>query len=360
MSDSYLVTGVMSGTSCDGLDMALCRFVPQGSSFSFRILNSRSVPYSSEWHEKLRNAHTLQARELVHLDHEYGNFIGHSLNKFHEECRQKPVLIGSHGHTVFHQPLEGGFSLQIGHGANIAALTGIDTVTDFRSLDVALGGQGAPLVPVGDRDLFNEFVACLNLGGIANMTVRKNGTIEAFDICPANMALNELAAEAGRPFDRDGEGASEGTVQGELLNILEKLEFYSNTGPRSLGREWYTSVFRPVMGSADHSVSDKLATVCEHIAIRIAACLPADVKGEVLITGGGAHNSYLVSRIRHHLELNGIGIHLPERAITDFKEAIIFGYLALLRSLGKVNTLASVTGAKADSSGGSIYRGTST
>ncbi len=359
MSDSYLVTGVMSGTSCDGLDIALCRFVPQGSSFSFHILGSRSVEYTGEWHEKLRNAHTLQALDLIQLDHEYGNFIGHCLNKFHKECKEKPTLIGSHGHTVFHQPLQGGFSLQIGHGANIAALTGIDTVTDFRSLDVALGGQGAPLVPVGDRDLFHEFGACLNLGGIANLTIRRKNSIEAFDICPVNMALNELAAEQGRTFDRDGEGASAGNVQAELLNILEKLEFYSITGPRSLGKEWYTSVFHPVLGSADHSVSDKLATVCEHIAMRIAACLPADVNENVLITGGGAHNNYLISRLRYHLELKGTGIHLPERAITDFKEAIIFAYLALLRCLGKVNTLASVTGAQTDSSGGIIHKGAS-
>jgi anhydro-N-acetylmuramic acid kinase len=307
--------------------------------------------------EKLAGAHDLSAGDLMKLDHEYGHHIGHSLNKFHAECDEMPQLIGSHGHTVFHQPVDGRFSLQIGHGAQIASLTGIDTVTDFRNTDISLGGQGAPLVPVGDRDLFSDHSACLNLGGIANISIRKGKRMEAFDICPANMALNDLMSETGTPFDRDGEMAAEGKIDHSLLEILEKLEFYSIRGPRSLGREWYSSVFRPVLRSADSSISDKLATVCEHIAMRITDCLPADAEDDLLITGGGAHNKHLVMRICHHLEKKGRRIHLPERAITDFKEAIIFGYLALLRSMGRTNTLASVTGASRDSSGGCIYKG---
>lgn len=359
MADSYLVTGVMSGTSCDGLDMVLSKFQHDGSSWSFQILNSGVMPYSRSWHERLSEAHHLPARDLERLSREYGDLIGHSLNKFHTEHPEKPHLIGSHGHTVFHQPHNGRFTLQTGHGAHIAALTGIDTVCDFRSMDIALGGQGAPLVPVGDRDLFGKYPACLNLGGIANLSVNRGGQMEAFDICPANMALNEMASETGLSYDRDGELASKGTTDPELFSILEKLEFYSIKGPRSLGREWYSSVFRPVLESSEISIEDKLATICEHIAMRITACLPADAEGGILVTGGGAHNRYLISRIIHHAEQKGLIIHLPERAIIDFKEAIIFAYLALLRSLGKVNTLASVTGAEADSSGGCIYKGAS-
>jgi len=355
MSLKYNATGVMSGTSCDGLDMAHVRFENIDGIWTFELTQTASIPYSAELSKKLHDAFFADRDSLFELDQEFSHFLSEEINGFHNKHHIKASLIASHGHTIFHKPFHGGYSLQIGSGSLIAALTGIDTVTDFRNTDISLGGQGAPLVPVGDHLLFPDYDYCLNLGGIANISYVDEGNRVAFDICPVNMALNDLARQNGASYDAGGNWASKGNINKSLLEVLEKQEYYHRSGPKSLGREWYESIFRSEIDSFDISVNDKLATICEHIAIRISASL--NKVGNMLITGGGTYNSFLLDRIKEHTLAVKVTLVVPDKSIIDFKEALIFAFLGILRNLNQVNTFASVTGASKDSIGGAIYAG---
>jgi anhydro-N-acetylmuramic acid kinase len=285
------------------------------------------------------------------VDLELGAFIGEAIRDFIGEYGLSPGFIASHGHTVFHDPAAG-ITLQIGNGEEIAGKCGIMVVNDFRSQDVGFGGQGAPLVPVGDRLLFGQYDACLNLGGIANISYEENGRRMAFDICPANMVLNMLAGRAGKAYDDRGMMAKRGSVITELLEELESLPYYAKKGARSLGREWVEGAVFPLIGKyGNYSIPDLLATFTEHIAKRTGTAYSQHGK-KMLVTGGGAHNDQLVSRIRHH---SAAGIILPDPLIIDYKEALVFAFLGLLRIKGINNVLASVTGAPHDHCAGRIH-----
>ncbi len=389
----YTAAGVMSGTSVDGLDMALCRFSVSSGRWKYDIIKTAAVPYDSGWGRRLEGAMELGGLELMMLHRDFGRFTGEMLNEFLEDAREKPGIVASHGHTVFHQP-EKGLTLQIGDGAEIAAITGIATVSDFRRLDVALGGQGAPLVPIGDELLFGQYTYCLNLGGFANVSFRESGKRAAFDLCPANIVLNRLARDLGHEYDDGGRLAQTGSVVESLLNALESLGYYRMEGPRSLGREWVEKEFMPVLEKFDVPAADKLRTVCEHIALRIASVAgAADGPGNglpqgkstnmppragnnavapsrqpllpppsgsqkkrrsILITGGGAKNDFLaglISRMAPHADT-----FIPDETLVDFKEAIIFALLGVLRIRNQVNCLSSVTGARHDNSGGTVFK----
>lgn len=347
--NKYLVTGAMSGTSLDGLDMAASEFLYLDNKWNLSIRAAETVGYSPEWEEKLKSAPALSGQELMELHNDYGRFIGGQINLFLQKHRLTPDLIASHGHTVFHRP-EKGFTFQIGNGACIAAETGITTIADFRTGDVALGGQGAPLVPVGDRLLFPEYESCLNLGGFANISFGQKGKRIAFDVCPVNYILNELAQKLGKPYDENGHLGQQGNVNTDLLNKLNQLEFYRQVPPKSLGREWVETYFLSVTDATEISHSDKLRTIYEHIAIQVARAVPGTQK--MLVTGGGAFNVFLLERLREHLKCD---IIIPPAQIIHFKEALVFAFLGLLRYLGEINCLASVTGAKRDSSTGVLY-----
>jgi anhydro-N-acetylmuramic acid kinase len=350
--NKWLVVGAMSGTSLDGLDLALVEFQRIENRWNFVIIAAETVNYSAEWEEKLRTAPELTGEKLIELNHAYGNFTGQQINLFVKKHQLSPDLIASHGHTVFHQP-EKGFTFQAGNGVCIAAETGIPTVADFRSGDVALGGQGAPLVPVGDRLLFQEYETCLNLGGFANISFEKNGNRIAFDICPVNFILNHLARKLGKPFDENGNLGRQGSIDIQLLEKLNQLDFYNQLPPKSLGKEWMDSYFFPIIEGSNISVQDKLRTVYEHIAIQIAKATPAT--GKMLATGGGALNSFLMEQCGQQLKCE---IIIPPPEIINFKEALVFAFLGLLRFLGETNCLASVTGARRDSSSGVIFGNT--
>jgi anhydro-N-acetylmuramic acid kinase len=346
--DFSLVLGIMSGTSLDGLDLALCRFADQDLKYQFEIIKAATIPYLKEWKEKLAGASVLSAEKYFALHAEYGSFIGDQVNLF-LSTEEKPKAIASHGHTVFHQP-DKGFSTQIGCGATIAAKTGITTVNDFRSLDVALAGQGAPLVPIGDEMLFSEFSACLNIGGIANISFSKDGKREAYDVCVANMLLNFLSEKLGFAYDAGGELAKKGTIDDKILNELDSMPFYSQKGARSIGREWFEKNILPRF--KDLNPHDGLATATEHIARKISEDIKKNNLNDVLVTGGGAYNELLIERIRHH---SGAKIIIPADDILNFKEALIFAFLGFLRLHEKVNTLSSVTASKKNSVGGAVY-----
>jgi len=346
-----LAIGLMSGTSLDGLDIALCEFENLAGKTKYRIIAAETIRYSTHWKLLLQHAPQLSSVELCSMEFEYGAFVGNQVSNFVQRHHCRPQFIASHGHTVFHQP-DRGFTLQIGHGAAIAAEAGIDVVCDFRSPDVALGGQGAPLVPIGDRDLFGDYAFCLNLGGFANVSFQDESRRIAFDICPANIALNYYAKKLGHDFDKNGQVAAGGKIDEALLHRLNSLDFYQINKAKSLGREWLDSEFLPMIDDSELDTPGILSTLCEHIAIQINKALPANASGQILTTGGGAENGFLISRIRHHSKHT---LLIPEKNLVHYKEALVFAYLGLLRLEDKINTLATVTGARRDCSGGCVY-----
>jgi len=349
----HVVLGMMSGTSCDGLDMACCRFHHDGTSWQYSILAAETIAYDEERRRMLSGLIRLSATDLLEAHSGLGRYFGKTASAFIRHHGLSPSIIASHGHTVFHQA-EKGFTFQAGSGAAIAAVTGIDTVSDFRTLDVALGGQGAPLVPLGDKLLFTDHPVCLNLGGIANVSFDdETGQRIAFDICPVNMALNHLAAEAGMPYDQDGALARTGSVDERLLAQLDALPYYNLAPPKSLGFEWFETAFLPFLADASIPLANRLYTVGEHAAKQIGKVLDGR-PSPILVTGGGALNTYLMERLTAHCKSE---ITVPSIELVQFKEAVVFAFLGLLRKHNGINTLSSVTGARADSSGGSLFAG---
>lgn len=340
--------GIMSGTSLDGVDLTLCRFREKKGQWQYEILDSETISYPIEWEEKLRTAHQLDVADFLLLHNEYGKFLGSIVNNF-LEGKTIPDIVSSHGHTIFHQPGKE-FTFQLGSGASIAATTQITTICDFRTLDVALGGQGAPLVPVGDKLLFHEYDYCLNLGGFANVSFEDNDNRIAFDICPVNLVLNDLASQKNMPFDIDGEIGASGKIDLSLLDSLNALDYYERQQPKSLGREWVEQHINPLLADSGISIEDQAATYYEHIAYQISKVVgPA---GKLLCTGGGTRNKFLISKL---IEKSSSQIIIPENDLIDFKEALIFAFLGVLRFICHVNCLSSVTGAKIDNIGGIIY-----
>lgn len=347
----YHVIGLMSGTSLDGLDVARCLFQLQNGKWNYRIEEAKTYPYPLELKQKLADAEKLSGLDLMFFHNEYGRLLGDYVNDFIGKNKSSVDFIASHGHTIFHQPHKG-LTFQIGSGASIAAETGITTICDFRRLDVALGGQGAPLVPIGDKLLFGDYAYCLNLGGFANISYDdESGKRQAYDICPVNIVINHLVAERGLTYDPQGEIARKGKVNPGLLKALDSLKFYQQVGPKSLGKEWVWSELLPCMEQFSISLEDKLRTFYEHVTSQIQRILG---KGEdILITGGGAHNIFLIELFRSTLKQK---ITVPDTKIIDFKEALIFAFLGVLRFRSEMNCLSSVTGAKVDNSGGIIYK----
>jgi len=349
----YKVVGLMSGTSLDGLDLAYVEFREEGERWTFELKHSDTIRYRDEWFADLRNAQRLVDYELGKLHHEYGAFMGRACNRFIEEHAITPDLIASHGHTVFHKPEEG-FTYQLGDGQSLANTCRIRTVNDFRSLDVSLGGQGAPLVPIGDRFLFSDYDICLNLGGIANLSYESGGNRIAYDIAPVNIALNVLANALGKEYDENGDLAASGQVDTALLDTLNALAFYAQAAPKSLSREWVDGQFMPLLRQSTASNEDKLRTLCVHIAQQVHKSTAAvnNLEGvSMLVTGGGAFNHFLLACIRKETDLE---INIPDASIIEFKEALIFAFLGVLKIRKEINCLSSVTGAKKDSSCGVI------
>lgn len=346
----YTGVGIMSGTSLDGLDILLCTFNEKGNHVSHEIIDAITIPYNRYWKNQLHDAHLLSGYDLIQLHNTYGIFIGDQVSGFLHEQKIKPEYIASHGHTVFHEP-EKRLTFQIGNGAAIAATANLTTISDFRSLDVSLEGQGAPLVPAGDEMLFNEYDYCLNLGGFANISYKHNKQRLAYDICPVNIAINKLAASLDLTMDVNGEIGREGSIDLHLLNSLNDLQFYQMSPPKSLGREWLEKHFMKVIVNSKASIPDKLRTMYEHIAIQLSKNIAKNSK--VLITGGGAKNLFLINVLKSQTKAN---IEIPTERMVDFKEALIFAYLGLLRLQGKPNCLSSVTGARMDNIGGIIYK----
>ncbi len=348
--NTYRVIGLMSGTSLDGVDLCEIEFLYHQSKWSYNILKTNTIPYELDWKNNLQNAHNLSIKKLKILDEKYCKLLSKNILEFMDE--QKSIdMICSHGHTVWHQP-EKRFTYQIGNLEILSQLIQKTVVCDFRTADVALGGQGAPLVPIGDELLFADYDYCINIGGFVNLSYRDDNDRLAFDICPANKILNIYAEKLGLAYDDKGKVASQGKCHKELLNKLNSLDFYSKKPPKSLGIEWLESQMIPILASFDLSSRDYLNTLCHHIAYQISQSINRK-DAKILITGGGAYHDYLIECIKKYLPDTNITIPSPE--IIDYKEALIFGLLGVLKYRNEINVFKSVTGANYDHSSGVVF-----
>jgi anhydro-N-acetylmuramic acid kinase len=350
--ETYTVIGVMSGTSLDGIDLARINFTIKNEKWSYEILESETVSYSNDWLNKLKVAVGFSSEELLKLNEDYTDHLGNVINSFIGKYKISNLdAVCSHGHTILHQP-QNGFTLQIGNLPKIAEIINQKVVCDFRVQDVQLGGQGAPLVPIGDRILFSEYDYCLNLGGFSNISFESNNKRIAFDISPVNTVLNFYANKLGLDYDDKGKISSSGKVNLELINELNALGYYKKLFPKSLGFEFVKEIVLPLIENYSISIEDKMHTFTEHIAYQTSIALPIK-SGKILITGGGAYNDFLIERMQFHLP--NIEIIIPDNKTLEFKEALIFALLGVLKLRNEINVLSSVTGAKTDHSSGNIY-----
>lgn len=349
MNTEYHIIGLMSGTSLDGLDIVKCIFKKE-KKWSYIVEKYETIEYSVFWEEKLKNLHKKDTKEITKCGIEYGKYLGVKVNDFLKKNNLKTDYISSHGHTIFHDP-KNQYTLQIGDGESILNTTNITTINNFRELDISLFGEGAPLVPIGDLHLFNKYKYCLNLGGFANISEKKaENNIIAFDICVVNFVLNMLSNKLGYKYDNKGQISQGGGINKLLLDQLNKLDFFKNKGAKSLGREWVETDIFPLLEKTTISIEDKMRTFTEHIAIQIGKYLR---NKSVLVTGGGVYNDFLIERIKYY---SNSEIIIPKTETIDFKEAIIFAFLGVLKLRNENNCLSSVTSAIRDCSGGEIFK----
>lgn len=351
---TYNVIGVMSGTSLDGIDLAHIHFSIVDSKWNFKILQTETVSYDNYWLNKLRTAVDFSEAELKKLNEDYTILLANVIKAFIEKYNLENLdAVCSHGHTILHQP-QNGFTLQIGNLPEIAKLCNQTVVCDFRVQDVQLGGQGAPLVPIGDSILFSDYEYCLNLGGFSNISFEQNGNRIAFDISPVNTVLNFYANQLGFDYDDKGNISKSGKMNPDLLAELNALEYYKKPFPKSLGFEFVKETVLPLIEKYSIPTEDKMRTFSEHIASQTAVAL-LNKKGKLLATGGGTYNDFLIERMQYHLP--NLEIIIPDKKTIEFKEALIFALLGVLKLRNEINVLASVTGAKHDHSSGVILRG---
>lgn len=358
----YHAIGLMSGSSLDGLDICFAELTETGGAWSYEIQCAACKEYEPEWTEKLKNAIALPAKDYQLLHTAYGHYLGNAVNDFIDEfgLHHRAGLIGSHGHTTFHMP-EHRMTHQLGDGAAIAAVTGLPVVSDLRAMDIAFGGQGAPIVPMGERLLFPSYECFLNIGGIANISFTDQGRVMAYDICPANRVLNMLAQQKNRPFDEGGRLASEGKVHQGLLQQLNELVYYAQPYPKSLANDFGTDVVYPLIRDAGLTTEDALCTFTEHIAWQLKKALEPLYSQHVqtlVVTGGGAFNTYLLRRMANHLQLINFEIFTPKEDVITYKESLIMALLGVLRWREQYTVFSSVTGASRDSIGGALWLGT--
>jgi len=351
---SYKVIGVMSGTSLDGIDLAVLHFSVTNDKWSFEIGTTETIAYTELWLNKLKEAVNYSSVALQNLNESYTDYLASCIQTFiHKNKITELDAVCSHGHTILHQP-EIGVTLQIGNLPKLAVVLNATVVCDFRVQDVSLGGQGAPLVPIGDRFLFSKFDYCLNLGGFSNISFEYEGKRIAFDISAVNTVLNFYANQLGFEYDDQGKIAREGKLIQPLLEKLNGLSYYELPFPKSLGIEYVHGIILPLMESFDNCIEDKMHTYIHHISQQIALALPSK-EGKLLITGGGAYNAFLIEQIK--LCLPKVEVIIPSKTIIEYKEALIFGFLGVLKLRNELNVLSSVTGAQKDHSSGIIYKG---
>lgn len=339
----------MSGTSLDGIDIA---YVKINNNYKFEIITATTVAYTKEWKIALKEGFHFSGEKLTKLDADYGVFLGKKIQNFIYKNKITNIdFIASHGHTIYHNPAKN-YTLQIGNGPYITSITGVKTICDFRSQDVALGGQGAPLVPIGDLLLFSEYDYCLNLGGFSNISMNENNQRIAYDICPVNIVLNHYVTPLNIEYDDKGIIASTGNIQNELLEELNNLPFYNEAKPKSLGYEFIVETIFPLINKYNFEIKDVLRTFVEHVAIQISKKINSDTSKTMLVAGGGAYNAFLIGRIQSYTKTKLV---IPNDTLINYKEALVFALLGFLKNEGENNCLKTVTGASKDHSSGIIF-----
>jgi len=359
----YKAIGAMSGSSLDGLDIAFAEFQENAGKWNYEIKKADCYSYDPEWLERLRSATSLTALDYQLLHINYGHYIGQQVNKFIDDndLHYQVALVSSHGHTTFHVPSRK-MTAQLGDGASIAAETQLPVVTDLRAMDLAFGGEGAPIVPIGEKLLLGDHDYFLNLGGIANISFKKEPYI-AFDICAANRVLNMLANEIGQEYDEGGGTAATGEIKQDLLKKLDNLEYYAVSYPKSLANEFGTDVVYPLIRDSGYKTADRLRTYAEHIVNQIKESIARvnnsklGTKRSILVTGGGALNNFLVQKLREQLQQINVEVVVPDENLVKYKEAMIMAFMGVLRWRQEYNVLSSVTGAARDSIGGALWIG---
>lgn len=350
MKENYVI-GLMSGTSLDGLDIAYCKF-SKIKDWTFEILKERTISYSADLKDRLRNAPKLSEAQIETLSHDFGVFMAEKVHDFVNDHKIQCIdLVASHGHTVFHQP-ENSITLQIGNVKPLFEVVQKPIVYDFRTQDVLLGGQGAPLVPLVDELLFSEYDACLNLGGFSNISFDIGGERIAFDICPVNIVLNHLANKLGLEFDDKGQIASIGYIDNGLLEEFNTITYYKESFPKSLGWEWVEEFILPLLIDSSLSTETLMRTFVEHIAIQISSIINQNKLKRVLLSGGGVYNAFLLERIAYFAPDT---CTIANAQLIESKEAMAFAFLGLLRFKNEINVLASVTGSVKNHSSGVVY-----
>ena len=361
----YRAIGLMSGSSLDGLDIVFVEFQEQGGKWSYEMKETACYIYDGEWINRLKNATSLTALNYQLLHVEYGRYIGQQVNKFIEDhqLHYQVALIASHGHTTFHDPSKR-MTAQLGDGAAIAAETQLPVVTDLRSMDIAFGGQGAPIVPIGEKLLLGNYNFFLNLGGIANISHNNPDKYSAFDICPANRVLNMLVNELGKEYDDGGQIAASGIINEALLQKLNGLEYYKQPFPKSLANNFGTDIVYPIIKDSGLEIKDAARTYVEHIVFQINKAISTlenyklqTTNYKLLATGGGAFNTFLIQSLKNSLKELNIEVIVPDKKLVNFKEALIMAFIGVLRWRQEYNVLSSVTGAARDSIGGALWTG---
>ena len=356
----YKVIGLMSGSSLDGLDIVHAQLEEVRGAWSFKILHADCVPYSEKWMSDLRHAATINVSDFLKLNTQYGRYLGEQINNFikQRDLDHHVHFIASHGHTVFHEP-ERNTTCQLGDGASIAAVTGLPVISDLRAIDVALGGQGAPIVPIGDKLLFSDYDYLLNIGGIANITVAQRDSFIAYDICPANQVLNALAEREGKSMDEGGAMAAQGNLLRDVFEHLNSADYYKRQPPKSLSNEAARDMAFPPLLESSHDNLDLLHTATQHIASQVAAAVMQHPHGKeqakLLATGGGAFNTYLIGEIQKLLSPYNVTVVVPDAEVVKFKEALVMALIGTLRWREETNVLSTVTGASRDSVGGALW-----
>ncbi|MCB9054496.1 MAG: anhydro-N-acetylmuramic acid kinase [Chitinophagales bacterium] len=369
----YRAIGLMSGSSLDGLDIVFAEFQEQGGKWAYEILQADCSAYSSEWKKDLSQATELTAADYLLLHSRFGHYLGEQVNHFIEQnqLQYKVGLIASHGHTTFHIPSQK-MTAQLGDGAAIASVTGLPVVSDLRAMDVANGGQGAPIVPMGEKILLSDYDLFLNIGGIANISCHfpefskappkeELGEAIAFDVCPANRVLNLLAEKAGKEFDDKGAMAASGNIDELLLSDLNQLDYYKKAYPKSLANSFGIDIIYPLIKSRNISIENGLRTYTEHVAVQISQAITSLIKNtsncKLLVTGGGAFNDFLISRLGDLVKPSGVEITIPDQKLVQYKEALIMAFLGVLRWREESTVLSSVTGATRSTIGGALWIG---
>ncbi len=355
----YKVIGLMSGSSLDGLDIAYVQLEYVRGKWGYNVLEAECIAYSDAWQNDLKHAHDRTVGDFLKLHTAYGRYLGTSVREFmtRHDLEHKVHFIASHGHTVIHEPASQTTG-QIGDGASIAAIVGLPVISDLRLMDMAYGGQGAPIVPIGDKLLFADYDYLLNIGGIANVTIQGDKPI-AFDVCPANQVLNALAHRDGNQMDLGGAGAAQGKLLTDLLEKMNNHEYYRRVAPKSLSNEAAMHLLMPLLAETGHSNADLLHTVCTHIAAQVAKAVQPYSDGKpssrMLVTGGGAHNTFLITELQSHLNMQNVEVVVPDAETVNYKEAVVMALIGALRWREEVNVISSVTGASQDSIGGALW-----